>query len=146
MLEYFFFPHHKHKTPKGWRVRREGSCWLVRNLLWCSPDWYWLTLLNTSYCVVVTTVIHKLWINELTGWIFSCLLLTVQYYIDAWPVICDTLDLGCLLLSVQYYIDAWPVICDTLDLGCLLLTVQYYIYAWPVICDTLDLGCLLLTL
>ena len=35
-----FFFHHKHRTRWGWRVRREGNCWLVRNLLWCSPDWY----------------------------------------------------------------------------------------------------------
>ena len=39
-----FFFHHKHRTPKGWRVRKEGHCWLVRTLLWCSPAWYWITV------------------------------------------------------------------------------------------------------
>ena len=100
ILEYFFF-HHKHRTPKGWRVRREGHCWLVRTLLWCSPAWYWITLLNTSYCVVVTTVIHKLWMNQLTGWIFHvrCWLYNImsmlgQSFVTRW-----TWDVCCWLYN-----------------------------------------------
>ena len=83
--QVLFFPHLKHRTPKGWRVRREGHCWLVRTLLWCSPAWYWITLLNTSYCVAVTTVIYELWMNELTSWIFHVCCFVTRW---TWDVCC----------------------------------------------------------
>ena len=84
------------------RLRREGNCWPVRNLLWCSPDWYWLSLLNTSYCVVVTTVMYKLWMNELTGWIFHvCFwLYNIISMLGQSFMTCWTWDVCCWLYNI----------------------------------------------
>ena len=124
MLEYFFFPitSTRHLKGDGWG---EGNCWLVRNLLWCSPDWYWLTLLNTSYCVVVTIVIHKLWINELTDGIFHvcCWLYNIISMLGQSFVTCWTLDVCCWLYDIismlgQSFVTRW-----TWDVCCWLCNI-----------------------